>query len=59
MPELLTGSGDEVIEEERIKSLDCSRLFNSNFTTIVSASGAYSVINVPRTAVRADCQCGF
>ena len=38
--------------------LSFSSLLNRQFTTIVSAAGAYSVVDVVCAAVRADSQCG-
>ena len=36
----------------------CNFFFDGEFTTVVAASGAYGVVDVPCAAVRADCQCG-
>ena len=36
----------------------CNFFLDGEFTTVVAASGAYGVVDVPCAAVRADCQCG-
>jgi hypothetical protein len=38
-------------------ALRLSSLLDSQFTTIVTAAGAYCVVDVKRTAIRACCQC--
>ena len=42
--------------EKTLKTLLCHFLYDGKLAAIIAASGAYSVIDVPTTAVRAYCQ---